>query len=1260
MNKIPILISLLALFALTATALSKDATDIDPFENIIYNAPLPFVLSENYDRTFGEGWYLQELVVKKDEEIDLPPCYTDRTVAVTNGYGVGSVTLSGECFKEGSGTQSSNVEWTEPPGKIKPDSSVSFYMTFNSPSGTKVSGLIGSTLSGTILEADSTYPKGTNKGIFKVPNGSIGDEFVLYVSFVMASGLHGFADYKYKYLGSVEDDIDKSGNISKSENIEIDENDADPRSAKTFDPKSLNPLTEIYLSNFDGNVHIVRNGVRIPAKKGFQLRVGDLIETSDGFAWINRDKDGFKGLLKPNSELNIDEADLKLLHELGEMYIGFYQDAATSLSPGGAESMQRDTEEREKRLEMKYATARVKHTIYVGEQTRDSSTIKVLNGTVEFTSTVSGEKILVNAGEMATATASGLSPLDSFDVEAEKAIWNPYLSLTNVIESKESKVIYNSWNTRSVNSNPTCSPFFTITEPQMITYIDTYHWNNAAGAPGGTISLRDGYGTRYGPWEVDTSLDQSEVPKGYWVAHPNEVIPAGTYTIEDSDPATWSQNSESPCGFSKVEGYATAIDSSGESDAPEASIKEPASIAASPEDRFYPPAETEKPNTRVEGERSIFSTADEVPSEVVPEELAGEEIAGGKETNPRSITQTISSAIKKSSTAAKQEPASIEKSTASNEKIPYSIEPAKPLDIRSQVATGDFEWNPQNFAGFYYDLNRDLGTEVLTATLKDGKLSGSYPHGLTYQTTAQKNDFAFEDWGSYNVIGFMGEKCFAGYLDTAGSTDDSLFEASGSKNVLSKNGLIKLLIDDDTEMTVTTSTPLALQDGYVLSIDSIDIDGNQVTLTLSKDGSQLITKKISPSKDDATMADKTFIYRRNFGNLREVVIVAVHFKNAFRGADQDLATIDAVWQLSDDSMDVSEEAKYGKMTIKSVTSDSITMNNVDNDLTLSRNKAISLMPGIGIKTADAENLRYYIYKKITNPGTYEVRGSVASGTYSWNADNFAGFYYDIDDNLETESLRTTVTDGELAQPDGITYTTVAMTTNFAFEDWGSYGVIGFLGEKCYAEYAGGFLLDKSTDKSAMAKKQLLKILTDDDTEKTITTDTPLMLEEGYELAIKSISPNGNDVYLELSKDGKIVHSAILHPSKEAASMADKTYLYKDNVGDQKNVVLIAVHFKNAFRGADQNLGTVDGVWQLSASPISVTDGRSFGKLAISEIAGDRISMNNIGNPIKLSKHKYVSLAGDIYLQTADADALRYCIVQKIVSEVQSRGIGSKD
>ena len=49
----------------------------------------------------------------------------------------------------------------------------------------------------------------------------------------------------------------------------------------------------------------------------------------------------------------------------------------------------------------------------------------------------------------------------------------------------------------------------------------------------------------------------------------------------------------------------------------------------------------------------------------------------------------------------------------------------------------------------------------------------------------------------------------------------------------------------------------------------------------------------------------------------------------------------------------------------------ITMDNKDNAITLSKNKDTALMTGIRIKTADNDTLRYYIYKEITEPGTYE-------------------------------------------------------------------------------------------------------------------------------------------------------------------------------------------------------------------------------------------------------------------------------------------------
>jgi hypothetical protein len=82
---------------------------------------------------------------------------------------------------------------------------------------------------------------------------------------------------------------------------------------------------------------------------------------------------------------------------------------------------------------------------------------------------------------------------------------------------------------------------------------------------------------------------------------------------------------------------------------------------------------------------------------------------------------------------------------------------------------------------------------------------------------------------------------------------------------------------------------------------------------------------------------------------------------------------------------------------------------------------------------------------------------------------------------------------------------------------------------------------------------------------------PLKLDDGYELAVKSVDIDGNKAYVELSKDGQIVYSKVII----AANDVDDTFVYSKPGTEQK----IKIHFKNAFRGADQNLATIDGILQ---------------------------------------------------------------------------------
>ncbi|MBI1350573.1 MAG: hypothetical protein GC156_05585 [Actinomycetales bacterium] len=90
-----------------------------------------------------------------------------------------------------------------------------------------------------------------------------------------------------------------------------------------------------------------------------------------------------------------------------------------------------------------------------------------------------------------------------------------------------------------VSSGPPKPTIFTLGGPAFVTSVMTYHYLNQ-GAPPGTLAFEGEDGTVYGPWPTVGSEGQGGVANAYWTAEPNVVVPAGTYTVIDSDPSTWS------------------------------------------------------------------------------------------------------------------------------------------------------------------------------------------------------------------------------------------------------------------------------------------------------------------------------------------------------------------------------------------------------------------------------------------------------------------------------------------------------------------------------------------------------------------------------------------------------------------------------------------------------------------------------------------------------------------------------------------------
>ncbi len=119
--------------------------------------------------------------------------------------------------------------------------------------------------------------------------------------------------------------------------------------------------------------------------------------------------------------------------------------------------------------------------------------------------------------------------------------------------------IFNNWNKAAVVNTPSGPPAptrFTISRPHVITYINTYHYFNN-GTPAGSITLVHQDGTLYGPWSATGRSGQGGVRNAIWETTPQETLKAGTYTVFDSHPPTWSHNAQSDLrGFVLVKGRA--------------------------------------------------------------------------------------------------------------------------------------------------------------------------------------------------------------------------------------------------------------------------------------------------------------------------------------------------------------------------------------------------------------------------------------------------------------------------------------------------------------------------------------------------------------------------------------------------------------------------------------------------------------------------------------------------------------------------------
>jgi hypothetical protein len=147
------------------------------------------------------------------------------------------------------------------------------------------------------------------------------------------------------------------------------------------------------------------------AKMGMVLYLEDHIKTGPRSGAILSFKDLSTYVMKADTEIILatpPEKETKLQLVIGNIMVNVNK----MLKDGTME------------VTMNQAVSGIKGTIFVCEDDGVTSTLKVLEGSVEFIATADGKKEIVGTGEMISATAKGLGVKTSFDVKKETDKWD--------------------------------------------------------------------------------------------------------------------------------------------------------------------------------------------------------------------------------------------------------------------------------------------------------------------------------------------------------------------------------------------------------------------------------------------------------------------------------------------------------------------------------------------------------------------------------------------------------------------------------------------------------------------------------------------------------------------------------------------------------------------------------------------------------------------------------------------------------------------
>ncbi len=412
-------------------------------------------------------------------------------------------------------------------------------------------------------------------------------------------------------------------------------------------------------------------------------------------------------------------------------------------------------------------------------------------------------------------------------------------------------------------------------------------------------------------------------------------------------------------------------------------------------------------------------------------------------------------------------------------------------------------------------------------------------------------DYKSESWSNeqYPVIDLFGEK------------EVPLFTTNGSIGNVHVNKLAKLILDDNETYTLTDGEKLDLGNGYALEAKQININNEEIWFEFSKDGKYITDQIVSASNE----GNRTWtVTLDNVQGENNIVVMKVHIKNLFVGAETRVVWIDGLW-LTDytNATTLKVGDKIGEFTLENIVS--------------------------GVNTSNMGSL---VFENTTGSS---VACNVVGVNYKCNSWS----------NAAADTTNTAGTENTADNVSNIIDVCNVVSTNYKWVSNEQYPVIDLFGDKYIPLFTtNGSVWDAHVNK-------LAKLILDSNERHVLKDGEKLDLGQGYALEAKQISIPNKQAWLEFTKDGKYIDDRIVTIDNDKNTTWNVTL---DNVQGENNVIVMRVHVDSVSGLVENNIlqyscVAIDGIWLTDYSDAkNLKIGDKIGEFTLEKIIrGENVS-----------------------------------------------------